>query len=194
VGKWHHAQPWSDSLAAVSHDVRPRWPSAGAALLAYCEGMAHGHELPSAHGIMIDRLERGETSGGSMPEREGPMQRRAGELLAVQRALEVAYPEGAHPHLSAHDCRWLLLWRTPGVVAVGDARKAEIKASHPLPMPTYEELALMHGVTVGDVRALVRTGRERVTEELVRRGVIPRPRGDGRKKGGSACQMTAERN
>lgn len=193
AGKWNHAAPWSDGPG--EERAGPRWPSAGAALLAYVEGVAHGHELASTIGSMLERIARGETfSVGGIPEREGAAHRRAGDLLAVERALEVAYPEGGHSKLSAQASRWLLLWRTPGVVAVWDTRKASIKASQPLPMPTYEELAVQHGLTVGDVRALVRVGRERVTAELVRRGVIPPVRLDGRRKGGDVCLTTAARN
>lgn len=193
AAKWHHAAPWSD--APGEERGGPRWPSAGAALLAYAEGVAHGHELASTIGNMLERIARGETfSMGGLPQRDGLAHRRVDDLHVVERALEVAYPEGGHPRVSASASRWLLLWRTPGVIAVLDARKASIKASQPLPMPTYEELAVQHGLAVGDVRALVRTGRERVTEELARCGVIPPPRLDGRKKGGAACLMTAAKN
>ena len=191
---WHHVAPWSGPLGLERHENGPRWPSAGAALLAYVEGHAHGHQLASTIGSALERIARGETFGGGKPEAEGPMHRRAADLLAVERALEAAYPNGGHARLAARDCRMLLLSRTPGVVAVWDVRRDTIKARQPLPMPTFEELARKHGVTVGDVRALVRNGRERVCEELVRRGMIPRPRLDGRKKGGDACLTMVTRN
>lgn len=194
VGKWDHAAPWTRETLLAKVDGGPRWPSTGAALLAYVEGVAHGHQLASTIGQALERIARGETFGGSMADNEGAVHRRAGELLAVERALEVAYPDGGHARITARDARWLLLWRTPGVAAVWDVRRAALKATEPLPMPSYEELAQRHGVTVGDVRSLVRVGRERVTEELLRRGVIPRPRLDGRRKGGAACLMTAAKN
>jgi hypothetical protein len=135
----------------------PRWSSLSAALVAFAEFQVHDRCAPSAMGPMLDRVKSGSLGDGGRSRPEDKLLLRAGELVAVRQALERAYPEGAHA-LPAPVRMQLLLERTPGIRT---------------PMLSYEELAARERVAVGDVQALVRGGRERVTLDLVERGLIP---------------------
>jgi len=150
----------------------PRWPSLAAALVALAEWERHDRVGPSALGGIIARLQRGCDSDGGASRPDDPLLHRAGELVAVRLALELAYPEGAHASLSQPQRMALLLARTPGVVAV---------------MPAYDELAERFGVSVGDLQALVRAGRRRAEEELAERGLIPAPRVWARRPEAEGC-------
>lgn len=161
---WNAVSPWN----AVKRrgQERPenaaRWPSLGAAFSALIEFEAHDRCSPSALGGILDRIRLGTlgdaNSGNSRPD--DPLLRRAGELVRIRQALELAFPEGAHA-LSAIKCRALLVVRTPGVAAE---------------MPSYEILSVMLEQPAGELQALVRAGRRIVVDDLAARGLIPTPR------------------
>jgi hypothetical protein len=137
----------------------PRWPSLDGALSGLVDFERNGRAGPSASGGILQRIELGPIDG--ITRADDPLMRRGGELVAVRKALELAYPIGGHAKLSHNACRALLVCRVPGILT---------------PMPTYEVLATELGVDEGDVRAVVRHGRSIVSLELAERGLIPWPR------------------
>lgn len=149
--------PWNERPGPRRPPGSPTWPSLKAALLALADFEQHDRFAPSAMGPMLDRVKTGNLGDGGRSRPEDPLLQRAGELVTVRQALERAYPEGTHP-LPASVRMRLLLERTPGVCT---------------PMPTYEQLAQREHVAVGELRALVRTGRQRVALDLAERGLIP---------------------
>jgi hypothetical protein len=156
--RWAAVSPWTKRHALARPAGAPLWPSLAAALIALVDWEAHDRCGPSAMGPMLDRVRAGDISGdGGRSRPEDPLLQRAGDLVAVRQALEHAFPEGGHV-LPVRVRMRLLLERTPGVLQR---------------VPTYEELAAREGVAAGDIRALVRTGRERVAMELIERGLIP---------------------
>lgn len=157
---WYAVSPWNHKSELQRAEGAPRWSSLAAALVTLVEFDRHDRHGPSAMGGILDRCKRGDAGDGGATRPDDPMQRRAGELVRVRQALELAYPAGAHATLTASQCIGVLLVRTAGVM---------------LEMPTYEELAAELGAAVGDLRALVRSGRAQVTAELAERGLIPRP-------------------
>lgn len=155
---WAHVSPWNRQHVIARPLDAPRWSSLAAALVALVEFELHDRCSPSACGGILDRLQRGAAGDtGERTKPEDPLLRRAGELVRVRQALELAYPDGAHT-LPAQRCRALLLMRTPGVL---------------LEMPSYYGLSVLLSVPEGELRALVRTGRKRVEDELATRGLIP---------------------
>lgn len=114
-------------------------------------------------------------SGGVL--RDAACTRAVDDVDPVYRALMAAFPgnpSGVH----------CLLMRTPGVAEI-------VQPLQPV-MSTYAELALRTGLTEGTVQSLVRSGREKVAAELVRRGVIPVPRQRARLNGGASWLMVAD--
>jgi hypothetical protein len=164
---WAAVSPWNRQHALERPADGPRWSSLAAALTALVEFDQHDRCSPSALGGILDRLQRG--AAGDTGERsavpDNALLRRAGELVRVRQALELAYPEGGHA-LPALRCRALLLVRTPGIA---DA------------MPSYEALAELLGTSPGDLQALVRSGRRIVIDELTARGLIPAARTNARR-------------
>jgi hypothetical protein len=155
---WAAVSPWNKRHEIERALDAPRWSSLSAALLALVEFERHDRSSPSALGGILDRCKRG--AAGDTSERtrvDDPLLRRAGELVRVRQALELAYPEGAHV-VPAAKCRAILLLRTPGIVGE---------------MPTFEALAVLFNISVGDLQALVKNGRKRVGDELAARGIIP---------------------
>jgi hypothetical protein len=154
---------WAERLAGAEvaapplrrPDGSPRWPSSAAALVALAEYERHGRFGASATAGILARIELGPIDG--ITRDEDRLMRRGAELVAVRVALEHAYPEGAH-RVPAAKLRALLMVRTPGVLS---------------PMPTYGALAEELGESVGELRALVRAGRERVQAYLEARGLVP---------------------
>lgn len=169
---WHHAAPWT-RFEQVLAPERPRWPSLSAALIAYAEWMVGEMHAPSALGGILERIKRGETGGEVGVPRDSAPVRSVDDVDAVRRALEAAYPD--HP-LGVQ----LLLLRTEGVAEILAGRARE-------PMPGYDELAARAGLTARQVQNLVVRGRDAVSAELVRRGVIPRPRIRAQREGGGSC-------
>lgn len=162
---WAAVSPWNKRHTVERPEGAPRWPSLTAALVALVEFDRCDRAAPSALGGILDRIKRGESGGASHDARpDDPLLRRAGELVRVRQALELAYPDGAH-QIDAAKCRAILLLRTPGAVTE---------------MPTYEALAELFATTAGDVQALVRNGRRVMAEELAARGLIPTPRPSAR--------------
>jgi hypothetical protein len=159
MAKWEHAAP--DRYVeqrVVPLNGRPRWSSLAAAIVQLVEYERHGRAGPSAAGGILQRIELGPIDG--IARADDPLMRRGAELVAVRKALEFAYPVGGHAVLTSAQCQTILVCRTPGVLA---------------PMPSFEVLAMEHGVSEGDVRAVVRHGRDVVTCELAERGLIPWP-------------------
>lgn len=170
------AERWgSEDVAAWNREHRlerpagaPRWPSLAAALCALVEHERHGRHGPSAMGGILRRIEMGEIGDGGWSRPDDPMLRRAGELVRVRQALDLAYPDGAH-RLPAAARKAALLARTPGVVTqTWDLQEQAWRKG----MPTYEELAAELDEPVGELRALVRAGRRTVERELAERGLI----------------------
>lgn len=159
-----------------------RWSSLAAALCALAEFERHGRVGQSASGGILARIELGPIDG--IARADDPMMRRGGELVRVRMALDAAYPDGAH-RLPSAVRKALLLARTPGVIPP--------TPDNPAPVPTYEQLAEELASTVGELRALVRAGRQSVTSELSGRGLIPEPRPARRgNAGASSMQSEAE--
>jgi len=158
---WAAVSPWTKHHALILPEGAPRWSSLTAALAAFVEFERHDRSSPSALGGILDRVRRGATGEATSARPDDPLLRRAGELVRVRQALELAYPDGAHS-IPAEKCRALLLLRTPGIVAQV--------------MPGYEELGQLFGAATGELQALVRNGRKVVGDELARRGLIPIPR------------------
>jgi hypothetical protein len=159
--RWAAVSPWNREHALQRPENSPRWPSLAAALVALVEFDRHDRHGPSPMGGIIRRLERGAPDDGGRSRPDDPMLHRAGELVRVRQALELAYPDGGHATLAANICRALLLVRTPGVL---------------VDLPTYEVLAVELAATVGELKALVKSGRRVVGAELEQRGLIPRER------------------
>lgn len=173
--KYHFASAWRRTHAARRPAGAPAWPSMSAALLDWVDWQGRGRNAPSAMGFMLDRLRAGTHSDGGASRPEDPMLRRAAEMVRVGQVLDNAYPEagvlvhnaeGATALLPRAQCIQVLLDRTEG------ARPT---------LPTYEGLSADFGlagfaVTVGDLKAVVRTGRRCVTVELAARGLIPMPK------------------
>lgn len=163
AARWEYAAPdrfESVHLKADPNAVRPRWSSMSAAFIDLVEFERHNRFAPSATGGLLARIARGADTDGGKSRPDDPMLHKAGELVVLRKALERAYPDGAHV-LPAPMCRGLLVIRTPGVM---------------IKRPTYEELSLELGLTVGDLRALVRSGGAAVELDLFERGLIPKPR------------------
>jgi hypothetical protein len=159
LAKWEHAAPDRYvEQTVVPLGGRPRWSSLAAAIVQLVEYERHGRAGPSAAGGILQRIELGPIDG--IARADDPLMRRGAELVAVRKALEFAYPVGGHTALTSAQCQSILVCRTPGVLA---------------PMPSFEVLAMEHGVSEGDVRAVVRHGRDVVTCELAERGLIPWP-------------------
>lgn len=157
---WAAVSPWNRRHEIERPLDAPRWPSLAAALLALVEFERHDRSSPSALGGILDRVKRGATGdAGGVARPDDPLLRRAGELVRVRQALELAFPEGKHV-VPAAKCRAILLLRTPGIVEAKD-------------VPSYEALAALFEVSAGEVQALVREGRKRVADELAARGIIP---------------------
>lgn len=175
VELWNHVAPWTDGTrAGVSLQLPgPRWPSLAAALRAYAEWIVHQQQLPSALGGLIDRAKRGAALGGSGVQHDSAPVRSVDDVDSVRRALEAAYPDNP---IGVQ----LLLLRTDGV--------AEVLTGRPgARTPLYEALAERMGMTAHQVQLLVVSGRQKVTGELVRRGVIPVPRERARSERGLPC-------
>ncbi len=158
---WNAVSPWNIQLRAAKPEGAPRWPSLAHALVALAEWEAHGRHAKSAIGAILDRCKRGDIGDGERSRPDDPLLRRAGELVRVGQALDLAYPVDGHAKLSAAQCKSVLLLRTPGVVS---------------PMASYEALGELLGAGEGELRAVVKHGRRVVTDELSTRGVIPVPR------------------
>lgn len=156
ANRWAGVEAWNHVLRPRRSESTPRWGSATAALCELVEWERHGRVGPSAFGGMLWRLEMGQVEGGR-DRADDRLCGRAGELVVVRQALELAYPLGAHA-LSQPRRIGLLLVRTAGVVT---------------PLPTYAELSALLGETEGELRALVRHGRAVVALELSTRGLVP---------------------
>jgi hypothetical protein len=178
------AQAIEESHRRKVHTLRrperaPKWDSLNAALVALVEHETHERTSPSAFGFMLARCERGDLmtdNGSSRPD--DPQMLRADDLVHVRQALSVAYPEGAHPMLTARQCMTVLIARTPGAMAIVRGRRAnetDDKAPGPIVEIPYEDLAERLSVSIGDLKALVKEGRRRATVELAARGLIPAP-------------------
>jgi hypothetical protein len=162
--RWSAVRPWT--VEAKVNGVRvpgaPQWPSLRAALVDLAMWERDGRALDSSFGRALVRLKLGNVpSSAPTTADEGRTIRRAVDVVPVRRALERAYPEGAH-RLSQEKRVGLLVVRTAGLVT---------------PVPTYDELAAALGETVGELRALVRKGRALVTADLEDRGLIRVARG-----------------
>lgn len=152
------ASPWEKRAPVQRPEGSPRWPSLAAALVALAEYERHGRCGASATGGILARIELGPIDG--ITRDEDALMRRGAELVAVRVALDHAYPDDGHALPSAKR-KALLMARTPGVMKE---------------QPTYEQLSVELGESVGELRALVRAGRALVQGELERRGLIPESR------------------
>jgi hypothetical protein len=166
--RWEYAAPSRHDVTRSEPDrALPRWRTLNAALVDLANYEAHDRAAPSATGFMLARAERGDLntdSGQSRPD--DPQMRRADDIVHVRQALEAAYDDGAHRLLTAAQCMAVLMSRTPGATAPKSPKE-------PAEMPTYEALADRLSVSVGELKAVVRHGRLRVTEELTKRGMLP---------------------
>lgn len=189
--RYAFAAPWNRRHQLARPEGAPRWPSLAAALGALVEFEAHERATPSALGGILDRIKRGAV-GTSNPAREdGPLMRRAAELVRVRQALELAYPDDGHATISATKLRAVLLLRTPGVAASMAPPERSKGNRDAATMPTYEQLAELFSVAAGELQALVRVGRRVVAEELAARGLIPAPRPSARPQWRGHNAMTA---
>lgn len=158
IDRYAFAAPWQKK-----HVLRRggyAWPSLSAALRAWALWKQEGPMASSAQGLMLDKVRDGTLgTNSSAAKGEDVNLERAGDLARVEQALTLAYPDGGHARLTATQCKTLLLDRTPGV-------RAE--------MPSYEECAVLLGVGVGDLKAVVKHGRTVMYEDLLARGLVPR--------------------
>lgn len=176
--RWEYAAPdrhESARIKAEPNAARPRWSSMSAAFIDLVEFERHNRFAPSATGGLLARIARGADTDGGKSRPDDPMLHKAGELVVLRKALERAYPDGAHA-LPAPLCRGLLVIRTPGVM---------------ISRPSYEELSAELGMTEGVLQALVRSGRDKVELDLFERGVIPRPRQWSRVRDGGAVALAS---
>jgi hypothetical protein len=173
VARWEHAAPdRHHQQSSARPEGAPRWSSLGAALIALAEWERHDRNAKSASAGILARIEFGAIDGG--PAQTGdPLLDAAAEFVVVRRVLEAACPEGAHAVLTRAQCMALLLARTPGVEDI---------------TPSYDVLAQRFGTTIGDLRALVGSIRERVATDLAARGLIPAPKEKARRERGTICQ------
>lgn len=160
ANRWAGVEAWNRVVRPRRPDAAPRWASVAAALRELVEWERHGRVGPSAFGGILRRIASGEIGDGGRARPDDRLLGQAGELVAVRQALEAAYPRGAH-RLGQAQRMGLLIVRTAGVV---------------MPMPSYEELALLLGESEGELRALVRSGRQVVGSELLERGLVELPR------------------
>lgn len=176
--RWEYAAPDRHiSTPPKRREGAPRWPSLAAALVALADWERHDRHAKSASAGILARIEFGAIDGGIVRTGD-PLLDAAGELVLVRTVLEHACPEGAHAVLSRSQCMALVLARTPGVEPV---------------VPSYEALAERLTATVGALKALVRSVRQRMNEELAERGLIPVPRVPIRRERGSGCLTPASR-
>jgi hypothetical protein len=157
--RWSSVAIWNPTSRNKKPAGAPKWSSLAAALIALCEFERSGRASPSASGGIIACIERGYMEGGSN-KGDDPLLARAGELVRVRQALELAYPDNDHWGLTAGQCMAILCGRTPGAVAQ---------------MPSYEDLSARTGVSIGGLKAVVKRGRMVVSIELAARGLIPEP-------------------
>jgi hypothetical protein len=178
AAKWEHAAPDRHVQRSARSEPRAtRWSSLTAALIALADWQRHDRNAKSASAGILARIEFGQIDGG--PVRSGdPLLDAAGEFVLVRRVIEDACPAGAQATMTRAHCVALLLARTPGV-------EPEV--------PPYEALAERFAETVGNLRALVRNLRQRVTEQLAARGLIPAQRPMARRERGSTCQQSVTR-
>jgi hypothetical protein len=188
--QFEHADPDRFENGRVKYESpeeRPRWNSENTALVAYAEWEQHDRHAPSAIAGILARLERGFDCDGGLARPEDPLQRRAGEVAAVGKALAVAYPTGGHPTLNQRQLIALLLVRTPGVIPV---ERGEQQAK----LPDYDDLSVRLAVPPGELQALVNTGRARVAADLFGRGLIPRPKERRRDAPGGSRAFAAQQD
>jgi hypothetical protein len=158
--RWSSVSMWNPTTSRIKKPSgAPKWSSLAAALIALCEFERGGRASPSASGGIIACIERGYMEGGSNKS-DDPLLHRAGELVRVRQALELAYPDNDHWGLTAGQCMAVLCARTPGAVVA---------------TPSYEDLSARTGVSVGGLKAVVKRGRLVVSIELAARGLIPEP-------------------
>jgi hypothetical protein len=160
--RWAAVSPWTEKPAAKKPVGAATWPSLAAAFSALVDFEFHDRHGPSALGFILDRAKRGDISDGGRSRPDDPLMARAGDLVLLRKALELAFPVGAHALSQATRMR-LLIERTKGALPE---------------MPTYEALAAREGVDEGDLRALVKHGRRTVVVDLASRGLIPMPRAE----------------
>lgn len=155
--RWNAVRPWTEVCRRGPILGTPRWGSLRAALVDLVLWERDGRAVDSAFGRVLSRLRLGELGDdGSAPMRDGRMVRRADDVVAVRKALERAYPDGAHRLSQAHRIG-LLVVRVAGLLT---------------PTPSYEELSAALGESEGELRALVRAGRREVMASLEDRGLI----------------------
>lgn len=164
VERWHEERNTYEQDRLRANLPRDEYPTIfrtpNDAMLAAFE---HYRSAPSAMGPMMDRLNQGATHAQAgtnyNPAREDPVLRRATNVIEVMRALDEAYVDNRWG-LTAAEC-----------IAVLRERIGRVSTK----LPSYEELAERYKLPKGDVRAIVKYGRRRVTVELAARGVIPMP-------------------
>ena len=188
--RWHQVSPWIHELLPDRPLDRPIFYSADAAIVAFAEWERHDRWGPSAMGPIIGRLQQASagTEPGTSQRREDPILRRAGDLVAVRRAIDSAYPPANQWRLSPVTCAAFLCMRTGGVLER---------------LPSWDSMAETanlgrdpgHQLSKGTVRSIVRHGQRHVTIELAARGVIPMPaRALGWHEAIVARRMELERN
>jgi hypothetical protein len=162
VERWSHAAPWSRQHELEHDETAPRWSSLAAALAAVLEYERTGRDVGSALGSILARAERGEK--GQMardPRRVSREVHRAHDIVHVQAALERAYSAGQHG-LTPAECVRVLLERVAGALPE---------------LTPYGTLTERYGGLGEDaLKALVKHGKRAVGDDLVSRGLLPRPR------------------
>lgn len=163
--RWLDTRRWDVEHVTGPRDGVPRWSSLVSALRALLAYGQHDRNAPSAFGAVLDRCRRGDMMGGGNDSKgEDPLMRRAGDVMPVWLAVERAFPERWHGVLTSTACVSVFLLRTRGLIE-GE-------------MPSYEALAVEHGISIGDLKSIVKRGRSFVTVELAARGLIPMPRAE----------------
>jgi hypothetical protein len=168
---WREQQP-----VAREAEAYPMFANVDAALAWYAEAREDGYSSGSAHRAMERLGAMGcQVQGGE--SRDSAAIVVADKLATMERMLDCAYEERSHG-LSRRACLRILFARRVGVLVIADGyggrkfRKAE--------KVDRELLAMKHHVTVREVDAIVRSGRERLTVEMAARGLIRMPRASAR--------------
>ncbi len=175
IDRYAFAAPWKKQHG-IQRAGGWAWPSVSAALRAWATWKQEGPSQSSAQGLMLEKVRDGVLGcNASSAKGEDINLERAGDLARVEQSLCLAYPDGKHATLTAAQCKTLLLDRTPGVRVV---------------MVSFEDMAPLLGVGVGELKAIVRHGRTTMYEDLLQRGLVPRAQ--ARRERPALSRMTSE--
>lgn len=158
----------------LTSERRARWTSVTAALECYCEQKSEGYAAMSASGVVVNYAQLGtmvQTSGRST----GSSALSAAEDIAeIERALPVAFDDHNSRGLMNSQCLTILFARVVGQdVQIKGADDRTYRKRVPIPAA---DLAERYGVSKAIVGEIVKSGRFRLSVELIGRGLVAMPR------------------